>query len=291
MKEILVIGPNKDNAGDGVIFDGIKNLLGLPYDYFVLDDHNSQDYIKTKEYDEIVIAGTPWLWNNFQHSHKYINLHNVLKIHRDTKTIFMGIGACLNLTPEISSALETPEEIKGMKDLFENAEVIVRDHLAKEKLDKVGIKNEYKKCPSYYAKYFDIGENKENILFYHEPLLSISYQWWGENNQKLEEYYEICKIFYKKYNPKVYLIYDKEKEAAEKLGFNVEKTIRSSQEVGEILKTANKVLSGRVHCAVPALAHGKQVGLLPIDTRCYTFSDFGGKLINNVKDLEWYELL
>ncbi len=46
----------------------------------------------------------------------------------------------------------------------------------------------------------------------------------------------------------------------------------------KIMESANNVLSGRVHCAVPAYAKRCNVQLVPIDTRALMFNLFDNPL-------------
>lgn len=287
---ILLIGANPNNSTDGIIVQGIRNLLTEVYgeytfDYVFLDDHNNMNsvfFYPNKKYDLLVVCGTPWLWDNFQYSTKYKNLLLAFKLH-NTKKVFMGIGSCLNLNDINSNILKTSKEIEGMQKLFNDTTIIVRDKLAQDRLNNAGLKSYLLPCPGYFST------NKQsnlqnNVIFWCDPTQTISQTDW-QSKEKLDKYNNIFLQFYKRYNPKVYCAHASETSSATKAGLPIPTVLTGWENTLNIVQNANHVLSGRVHCAVPALTTGTKVGLVALDTRSFTLSDFNGTIIKEIEDL------
>lgn len=271
-----MVGPERYNSTDGVIIRGIEYLLSLAYKdckihYIKLWDIKPQapwqfDVLDI-EMDLIIVCGTPWLWDSFQNSVKYKNLNNCFLNHPRAKRLFMGIGTCLSLRRH-KSILKRPEEVAGIRMLFNDSTVIVREPIAKHMLDNAGIESTFLPCPAYYA-YGDESQyptHKSNVMVYIDPTKSISACDF-QNESKLGAFNDIFIKFNKKYGPIVCIANEADRGMAEAIGL---KDILLLSEVGhtlDVAKGVNKMLSGRVHCAVPAIAQGADVILVPLDTR------------------------
>lgn len=290
---ILMIGPNRNNATDGVIIRGIEYLLNRNYHniyitYRELNDIVPQgraDFYEALDFDLIVIAGTPWLWDSFQNSIKWQNLLVcLLDAHPQSKRLFMGIGSCLTLYNNDPNILCRPEEQAAMRSIYNSSTVIVRDSIAFLKLAEAGIKSHFLPCPAYFC-YGDedlyLRPNPEklhdkdgnNILIWTDPKQTISSSDWPDS-EKLTEYHQTCLDFYHEFNPKVYCALPSEIPAAIKIGLPAPILLSKTDDTLNLMRTANRVLSGRVHCAVPAIAQGALVNLMAIDTRAYVVIDF-----------------
>jgi hypothetical protein len=291
-KHVLLIGADPTNATDGVIVQGILNLLSIKlgqytYEYLFLDDHNpmsDEQLNKNVVYDRIFVCGTPWLWDNFQNSVKYRNLLRCFELHSCHK-YFMGIGTCLNNKDANSNILERPQEIEGIRKLYSGTTIYVRDEIAYQKLLKAGIPSKHLPCPSFFCYKDNEKTFEENVLIWCDPIHTISKSDWY-NKDKLNKYYQLNLEFYKECNPVVYCKDEVEKANAIKIGLPEPIILQGYQHTLDVMQKAKYVLSGRVHCAVPAFVKGKGLGLLSIDTRSKTISDFGGLIINNVEDFK-----
>jgi hypothetical protein len=296
---ILLIGADQNNPTDGVIVKGIKNLLSKAFkththDYLFLNDHkpmeNNELYLNNK-YDILIVCGTPWLWDSFQESQKYKNLLNIFELHKDSKKLFMGIGTCMNLGDINSKILRRTREIEGMHKLFGRHKIITRDHLANELLINANIENELLPCPAYFA--YDNNEKTSrfnNIMIWCDPQKTISKDDWKDKN-KLNEYYNQYLEFYKKYKPEVYCAFSEEILKAVEIGLPEPKVLKSWEETLEIMKNADKVISGRVHCAVPAISRNADVKLTALDTRSYVVEDFRYNLNLEETEREYIRIL
>lgn len=279
-----MIGPNQHNATDGVIVRGIRNLLKAKYPnntiiYKLLRNTKNQfisDFHEHMAFDMIVVCGTPWLWDSFQLSVKYHNLKRCFHAHPNAKRLFMGIGSCLLLGDVDTDILSRPAEILGMQELFKDSTVIVRDSVAKQRLDVAQVESTLLPCPAYYC----YGLNNliqpaktRNILVWTDPQHTISAVGW-QDSVKLEEYYNKCLTYLKQYNAEVYSTDTDDIRTAQLIGLGTPKRLYNSKNTLDLMMTADKLLSGRVHCAVPARAKGAHVEIMKIDTRSLVVTDF-----------------
>jgi hypothetical protein len=296
MKTFLLIGPERFRSTDGVIIQGIKNLLEEIYadqlilKYQTLKDNNQMSYediITDTKFNGIIVCGTPWLWDNFQRSVKYKNLQTIFSYHTDTPKVFCGIGSCLSLDllNKKHDILYREEEVDGIRQLYQNTTIITRDSLASKIISNADLEYHELPCPAYFAYGLkpDGSNKKTNILVWCDPAKTISSVDWT-NKDKLEKFYDICLAYYKTYDPIVYCSEESDLLTAIKLGLKPKK-VNNYIETLDIMKSANNVLSGRVHYAVPAFVQGCSVGIIPIDSRHLVLSDWGCPVINDIKDI------
>lgn len=284
---ILLLGPNTDNPGDGIIRVGIEYILKKAYnepelEYLTISNDRVQKESEFFSYcDLIVICGTPWLWDNFQYSVKYNNLRTALLENPGIPVIFMGIGSCLPLNAS-TNVLERTDEVTGMNTLFNDSTIIVRDHIAHDKLKKAGINSYHLPCPSFwcYGSYDfteRIGPYYDTLVYQH-PRNSISASVWTDEielNKLLDKFTQ----FRKSYNFKLCVASEEDRaEVAYSATFLSDPTSILHQ-----MKASRNVLTTRVHCAIPAFVAGAKVELLPLDTRANTLYDF-----QHVKDFSPY---
>ena len=292
--KILFFSPDHTNSTDGVIVAGTRKLLRLifghyDFDYCDIDRPRpllEEEHKGFNRYDLIVVIGTPWLWEGFEKSIKWNNLKQLLSEHKGTKVIFLGIGSCyfhnFYLTKLKNQAIEE------IKEVYKDALIIVRDSLAQRKFKQAGLDVPLLLCPSYFAyhgrlhRYFP---RDKNILVWYDPTVGLSQSGW-QDKEILERYFDVNLEFYNKYEPEVYTHLTKEIPLAIKIGLPQPKLIGGWENTLTIMSTADRVLSGRVHCAVPALVSGCVTGLFYIDSRSKTVSDFGGTIVKGIEDLD-----
>lgn len=279
--KLLLVGADENNSTDGVIVKGIRYLLSRSYPtcemtYIKINDHLSQSWVDfncLEKYDLIVVCGTPWLWDNFQHSIKYANLRACFSAHVSSKRLFMGVGSCIPLGLENSGILERPAEVEGIQHLFERSTVIVRDKTAKNKLDNAGIKSTLLPCPAFFCYGDDLNSKTindfKNVLIYQDPTLSISADQW-RCPVKLAHYYNEMEAFRVLHNAEVYCANEKEIQSAVNNGFPTPKLLRTADDTLGLMRSAYLVLSGRVHCAIPAIVQHAYTTLIPLDSRAST---------------------
>jgi hypothetical protein len=300
MKHFLLIGADQHNSTDGVIVQGIRNILtgvfGNEYstDYLFIDDHNDMNVdslYNTRLYDAVIVCGTPWLWDGFHTTPKFRNMMAVFATHNEAKKVFMGVGTCLNLRDVKSNILERTTEQEALRVAYSDAIVIVRDSLAKYKLEKAGVQATHLPCPAYFCYGNNTPDSQKtyNVLVWTDPEKTISHGDWS-NPDKLRKYYEIVQFFYENYEPIVVCAREEEIDKALAIGLPKPRLLEGWKDTLALMTNANYVLSGRVHCAVPAFAQGAAVGLLPLDSRSLVLKDFGCPMIEDVNSLNALKL-
>lgn len=281
--KVLFVGADYNNSRDGVIVNGIYSLIDfldikINSYYHILDDNNleSENIIEEKDYDCIVVCGTPWLWDQFYKSIKYKNMINIIKGQKNAKVMFFGVGSCIGLDHINSEICEDEEHQEGIRNLFGNTTVVARDNLFFNKLKKSGVESYLLPCPSYFCylnEEFLIAKER-NVLVWCDPKKSISSCDW-QDEVKLQEYYDLFLNFYKQYAPLVCCAMEEEIQSAVEIGLPEPLVLNSWRETQDIMKRANYVLSARVHCAVPAFVLNKPTSIIALDSRSKVLSDYG----------------
>ena len=287
---ILFVGADYNNSRDGVIVKGIYNLINffnikIEKNYHVLEDDKIDNHSNITEniYDGIVICGTPWLWDQFQKSIKYKNLLDIISKQKKAKIMFLGVGACIGLQHIKGNLCEDAEHQQGIRELFGKGTVVSRDSLFDKKLKKSKVESHLLPCPSFFC-YLDDNNcihSTTNVLIWCDPSKSISKCDW-QIKDEINEYNSIFKKYYELYNPKVYCAEEYDILKAKEAGLPEPIVLKNWSETLDVMKKANFVLSGRIHCAVPAFVLKKHVSIVPIDSRHLVLSDYGCPLsINN----------
>lgn len=276
---------------DGVIFRGIYNLLNKIYpnsEFYNLPDNarwyrdanfiSEENLHLDKKFDAIIVPGSPFLWHYYYDTFKIKNLLRIKQLHK-CPVIWLGIGACL---PYYGRDLFDKIHFEQTNKIFSGDLVIVRDSLAKSILDKSGIQSTHLVCPSYFSQ--DVHEKtKENLIVFYEPGIGLSYGDW-QDKKKLENYYDIYREFSQ--NDCDVVVKDFEEiEFAEKIGLKGVRLLKDTDDTLNTVREYRNVLSGRVHIAIPSLISGANVGIIPIDTRYLTITNFVDCDINNKEEL------
>lgn len=288
--KILGMGANPLNSRDGIIVEGCKAILNIAqFDrYLSIRDTIPQDvsdFYPNEKFDLIVYCGTPWLWDQMQYTDKYRNTLAAIKAHPEAKVVWMGIGSCLYLNDMNSQILKNDIDKQMLKETFENSTVIVRDSLAHEILNEAGVENHFLPCPSFFFNPVCKTSNEFDVMFYHAPRTGISSGYF--NDQKLEEYRDIFREFYKVlYHAEIAVCDFNEIPIVERLFKKTPILLKDPIDTFNICKKANKVLSSRIHNAVPALVYGAEVGIVPVDSRHLTITNHFDIQVNNVTDLQ-----
>jgi len=294
--KILCFCADHTNSTDGVIVKGINVILSHVFEEYeikILDVdadyvYSGIEVFENEIFDLIVIAGTPWIWDQFHLSIKWKNLVKIINTHNYSKKLFFGIGSCFFPEDEYLEIAERPAEQDAMREIYTGAKVIVRDWIAFNKLTKAGVNCELLVCPSYFC--YGIQpivptKSSENVLIWYDPTIGVSSVGWKKQT-KLEEYLNLNLDYFKEYKPTVYTHLTSEIKAANYIGLPEPKLIGGWRNTLSIMQNANYVLSGRVHCYVPAFVQGKPCGLLSVDSRSRVVSDFGGTVISNINQFK-----
>jgi hypothetical protein len=284
-KNILIIGPDPTTATDGIIAAGTEYLLKKAFPvsnltHFQVRDFKDMPYTKTEEYDLIVYAGSPFLWDGMASSYKVKNTMKVKEAHKGTRFLFMGIGSCLDLGREADALNSQAAEIK---EIFDDTEVIVRDPLAFKILCNIGVEgHSLMPCPSFYC-YGDVQPQP----FKTTPLIEVRYlpekgvsaSSWQGKDAEFQKYFtgegrQVCAG----------------RTEAKLMGWE---HIGSRKECLDLMYYAKKVVSGRVHMAIPAFVAGADVTLIAVDSRHLTLSHWQDTFLEQKDTLEknWITIL
>lgn len=286
----LIVGP-KLVPTDSMILSGslrLFNRAGLtPTSYITINDHADEDICPPFLPDNIVVLGTPWLWDQCWKSFKYSNLQRLFIKYPYAKRLFFGIGSCFPLGKE--------EEIKNnllahidKLEIFSGAQIITRDVLSTEVLHRFS--PTLLPCPAYYSlrTKADYPQDHYPVMFWYDPTKGISACDFSPGSSQLDEYLTKFQDAYKRTEPVVYCISPIEIDLALKIGLPKPSIIDSIDHAKILLTNASSIFSGRVHLAVPAYMLYKPIELIPVDSRAEVlYSVLNGKIkhpINAIKD-------
>lgn len=288
---ILGIGADQFNSRDGIIVAGCRSILNIDHfdQYILIDDHAPQtSFFQDEKFDLIVYCGTPWLWDGMQFSHKYKNTMACIAAHPEAKVIWLGLGSSLYLSDVNSNILRNPRDQEMLRNTFKNSLVFVRDSLAHEILTKANVEHHFLMCPSYFFKPVCESSKEFDVIFYHAPQTGISSGYWTE--EKIKEYDEIFYEFIRNcVNSGRYfeiaVCDEREEDIVRKKFSEIPTLLNDPIDTFYLCKHARRVLSSRIHNAVPALVYGAEVGIIPVDTRAKVLTDFFDIEVNSVDDL------
>lgn len=270
---------HNSNPGDMLLGDGIRYLLKQAYgDFITVDcscfgqDEDMLEFIG--DYcDLAIIAGRPRLnpdckdyqifgfWKDIQilkeKGVKIFDLWGGSGFGCD----YMNIAQYLNITSPILK-----QEVQYEKDIPDL--IICRDEVMSEYLIKYGVDS--KKvfqfpCSSYWAKdYYGVTSKEKDIdlVITHRKLPSNE---WILNHFPKDAYHL-------GHNKNEYYWVDGK--------FDMQ-IVNNTRELLEVYSRAKKVVSLRLHGAIPALSFGAEVLYLGMDSRRYVLKSFGDKKLYN----------
>jgi hypothetical protein len=289
---VLYLHPYKGtNLGDLFTLEGSKYLMTKaigPHDMLMIDlssvEANPDLVFKkygNEKIDVFVVSGTPWIWDCCTSSKKYKALTNLLELYKDKKKIAMGIGSCYALNAAVLSQQIMSEKKKGfIKELYEVWNkfdlIFTRDTMASKILEHTGVKHFDEICTSSHLKKCiespKIGKEVAPSLIFYNPELGLSRE--SLDKYFVEDYIFFQLRFIKEYSPNIYTIEPMEYEWLKAHGINSER-ITDIKRLIEILNNSRFILSGRIHSAIPARMLGKDVFLMPVDSRYLTTTKLG----------------
>jgi hypothetical protein len=290
--KVLYLHPYKGtNLGDLFTLEGSKYLMtkAIGYHEMLMIDLSTveenpnlvfEKYIK-EDIDIFVVSGTPWIWDCCTSSKKYKALTNLLELYKDKKKIAMGIGSCYALNAAVLSQQIMCEKKKGfikeLNEVWSKFDLIfTRDTMASKILEYAEVKHFDEICTSSHLKKCIESPKikKEEIpsLIFYNPELGLSRE--SLDKYFVEDYIFFQLRFIKEYNPNIYTIEPMEYEWLKSHGINSER-ISDINKLLEILNNSKFILSGRIHSAIPARMLGKDVFLMPVDSRYLTTTKLG----------------
>lgn len=286
--KILGLGANPLNSRDGIIVEGCKSILNIAqFDRYVLirdHEHQSTDeFYPNEKFDLIVYCGTPWLWDCMQETPKYRNTLKLIETHPESKVVWLGIGSSI-LMSDYDWVLRSTRDRNMLRETFKNQLVFVRDSLAHDILNQAGVEHHYLPCPSYFFNPVCQTSKEYDVIFYHAPQTGIANGYFTE--ARLTNYNCIFLEFYNFMMGSKIAVCEPEEIPLARGLFGIDPILlKDPIDTFHICKNANRVLSGRIHNAVPAMVYGAEVGIVPVDSRARVITDFFDIGVNGVSDL------
>lgn len=299
---ILIAHPANDyNCGDLLTYTGTKALLNWArpetrlINYVQFDFARAMveaDYVASRPdgVDVIVLAGTPWLWDNCEDSQKYEILYALDKRYPNASWIGLGLGSCYpKAYAEVwttdsagthFSNMHLQEKSARAIALFKKFKVLlVRDMLAEYVFNRWEIPVRYTYDTSIFAHLslghsIDIPRTSKACLVFYAPDIGLS-----KNVLEIdpEEYIRYQLNWAKACGADVIAI------SAEEYELLKQRNVKAifATDISYLLKkygTYTKMLSGRVHMAVAGLLGGiTDITVLPVDSRYMTLATLGIK--------------
>ncbi len=280
---ILLVGADQHNSTDGQIVEGIKHLLLQKYGlfsstYLFLDDHNpmlGEALYPGESFDLLVVCGTPWFWDRFWVTRKYKNLKLIQSLHPEAKTIFMGVGTCMDIGMMSGTLLRGDREREKLRELCKDATMIVRDNLAHEILNNAGISNTLLPCPAFWC--YGVNPPKTtkeiNSIVWYDPRIGVSGGDW-KDPKKFQAYAKEFLDENHMHQCEIYCAQEQDIAGALEISLPKPTVFKGHTHCRDVMSRSWRVTSGRVHCAVAAVAAGCAVRLVPVDSRAWTVEDF-----------------
>jgi hypothetical protein len=276
--------PTGENLGDLVIRTGVELVMRavLPEaEEGSLAIDTSQEPLQEDDYTHIVVAGTPWLWDQCTQSRKYQQLVRLCALHPRTIKIALGLGACFPLNAGASLILDNPRTVLELRTLYKRFSCItVRDEESKTIFDAIGVTSVLLPCPSLLPA--EPGRDRHTqdslgpVLFFHDPSTGISSE--VLDRDFCERYLATERRIVECFQARVFAVMRPDYQTARNLGLDAE-LLTSPDMILDTVSRASIVFSGRVHAAAPAAGMGKPTFILPTDTRYLTAGLVGARPI------------
>lgn len=262
--------PAEINVGDSLVLRGLQNRLG---------PGPILRYGEVADCDTLIVCGTPWLWDHCHASKKYADLKAAAA--RAKRVHAYGIGACFSSHDDYRRlALNNPsnDAIRKLWSTFEYIEV--RDRLAKAIFDHLGIACTLARCPSVHSIEGLPRDTRGDVLIPYDPSKGLSRSTLKEGfMRRWTEHFRVCRDLLR--NPTVLAVTEADQiwamtalelDAAPLWTMEVETVVQR-------LAQADRVVTGRIHMGLPALAAGKHVQFFGCDTRVMTAEHAGGRSV------------
>ena len=286
------------NCGDQLTYFGTKSLLAqavgghqyldvLQFD-FERAEREVDAYIPQfgwPQVDLIVLAGSPWIWNNCEKSNKYKLLEYAYQRWPNAKRIALGLGSCygnkcynLMLMNHVNCFYNS----KSMKMLYEVYSkfdlIVVRDFLAKYIFDRLNLPAVDTFDTSVYAYQFLGKKFDENpvprsnkISFFYDPSFGLSK---GDLWFSTDEYNKRQLDWTEKNNAEIYTnsLEDATVLVKNKIPFNFSTDIKF---LFHLFQECSEMFSGRIHMGMLGFIAGiPKIRVLPVDSRFMTVLKF-----------------
>lgn len=280
MLNVTFVGTDHHNPGDTLSDVGVRALSTAMFGAHHATQVMLRDDVDVGRYalppaDVLVVAGTPWLWDRFQDSPKARQLHAILARQRATLRLVLGAGSCY--LPGCRPGRDTTAAIAQLFGTFDA--VVCRDVLAFVLCrEALGDRALLRPCPSVHAAeaYGVAAEpTRELALVYVDPWHCFGSDYLDADVQRRVALAQVELL--RRGADAVCMTPVDARSYRARFGEPVVAT-RDPRTLLRTLARYRRVVSGRVHGAVPARAMGAEVELFPLDSRALTATFVGCRL-------------
>ncbi len=227
-----------------------KNVLENVGDYFVLQGAK----FLTRSFNENFLVGEPWLWDNCESSVKY----DWLRENQSKFKIAIGIGASIPLGYD--DLLYKDKTLKECEKIWKRFKlVIVRDEIACDFFQKIGVNVKLLPCPSIFLQ--------KTIPFIRKNLFTCTVNISENEHKKYFSYVEKL--------PEI-------KESMFNINIDNNWNDLQIKEYISFMGKCSRIISMRIHQVIP-FCNGKECSILPIDSRYRTAVLFGIPVYPEIK--------
>lgn len=291
---IHYLTPPWENIGDKLIYLGCRYLMETKYPtayhspLFLNPNQSSTVPSPITETNIGVLCGTPWLWHGCEHSAKYDNLISILPSLQ--RKIALGLGSCYSLGWDIAKVLDYSDTafLKSFWRQFDK--ITVRDVLAYQIMQALGIHCSLCLCPSWWAATYLGLSNRWSANNRSKTLIIVQDVTSGVSKEIVnqEEWTTKYKGIISSTNPPLTIVAIEKCDyvyAIETLGVECKLHQQRDPYADDwytvltylrVIQASDVVISSRVHGIIPALTFGKEAYILPMDSRYLTAELAGG---------------
>lgn len=253
--------PDWTNLGDRIVWLGVRQEYG-DGNLCLLNDQS--DFPKT---DRLVVAGTPWIWDQCERSQKYARLRQAIEQHSELHAV--GIGACFPFQMQNDPPVNA-EALHAIWSRFDR--ITVRDRTSQEIFDQLGIFAELMPCPSTRVRPNVELADEYNLCVAYDPSRGLSRSALHAGHQ--QRWRDIHRRLGVDHTWRCIVISQDDCDFARSLGLRPQH-VTDEVELFRIIGRARQVVSGRIHSAIPAINLGKPTLTLGLDSRVETVQHLG----------------
>jgi Polysaccharide pyruvyl transferase len=266
------VGGLMRNIGDRVIFLGVKNIVreALGPHHIVECDFDGDDDVM-ENVDAVVFCGTPQIagLTHPQGIHK-----SIMRVLEKSRIPVLNVGAgAFHFNNQTHADFVEEIATSRSRQMFSNygkfSLLTVRDRAAKDVMDRLGVANHLLPCPGFYSTMNARPGEKRLCLI--SPLGVGSTYWDHFEGSIFSLFSQIAQV-----DPKAqFIAHDQSDiELLNHLGLDYFRSDREEDFVS-LLASCKRLLTFRIHSALPATSFGAQVLLAGFDNRIHMAAETG----------------
>lgn len=284
MLTITFVGTDNHNPGDTITDVGVRALVTAMFgahhatQVMLRDDVDVTRYVLPPT-DVLVVSGTPWLWDRCQDSPKARQLLELLARQRSSVRLALGVGSCYS--PGGPPGRDVGAAVSRLFGTFDA--VVCRDALGWSLCRPVlGGRALLQPCPSVYAPAALVpapteAKSEDLALVYVDPLHCFGGDYLAADVQQRVAQAQVDLL---RQGAHAVCMTAVDARSFRARHGEPELASRDPRTILRTLQRYRKVVSGRVHGAVPARAMGAEVRILPLDSRALTATLVGCEAVD-----------